>query len=95
MGGNISPAARAGEFARPTPGALKAENLMKPLLTMAAVLALAAPALAESRSVLVVVTHDKDGKAAVTVHSDDKQDRRDHPDRLRARPRYQGRSSHG
>jgi uncharacterized protein (TIGR03067 family) len=48
---------------------------MKPLLTLAAVLAVAGPALAESRSVLVVVTH-KAGKASVTIHSDDKVDRR-------------------
>jgi hypothetical protein len=49
---------------------------MQRLLAVSAVLALAAPALAESRSVLVVTTHDKDGKAKVTVHSDDRQDRR-------------------
>ncbi|HJZ58528.1 MAG TPA: hypothetical protein VKE74_26540 [Gemmataceae bacterium] len=50
---------------------------MKPSLALAAVLALVAPALAESRSVLLVVAHDTDGKAMVTIHSDDKQDRRD------------------
>lgn len=49
---------------------------MKPLLTLVALLAPAAPCLAESRAVLVVVTQDKDGKAAVTVYSDDKPDRR-------------------
>ena len=49
---------------------------MKPVLTLAVVLILTAPALAESQSVLVVVTHDKDGKATLTVHSDDKHDRR-------------------
>ena len=50
---------------------------MKPLLALAAVLVVASPTLAESRSVLLVVTHDKDGKAQVTVHSDNKQDHRD------------------
>jgi hypothetical protein len=50
---------------------------MKPALALVAVLTLTAPALAESRSVLVVVTHDKDGKAIITVHSDDKVDRRE------------------
>jgi hypothetical protein len=49
---------------------------MKPLLAVSAVFALAAPALAESRSVLVVLTHDTDGRAKVTVHSDDKRDGR-------------------
>jgi uncharacterized protein (TIGR03067 family) len=50
---------------------------VKALLSLTVVLAISAPALAESRSVLLVVTHDKDGKAAVTVHSDDTQDRRE------------------
>ncbi|HJZ53760.1 MAG TPA: hypothetical protein VKE74_02320 [Gemmataceae bacterium] len=50
---------------------------MKPSLALAAVLTLAASALAESRSVLVVVAHDTDGKAKVTIYSDDKQDSRD------------------
>jgi hypothetical protein len=50
---------------------------MKPVLAFVAVLALSGPALAESRSVLVVVTHDKDGKAKTAVYSDDKQDRRE------------------
>jgi hypothetical protein len=50
---------------------------MKTVLTLAAALALAAPALAETRSVLVVVKHDTQGKAAVTVYSDEKQDRRE------------------
>jgi hypothetical protein len=49
---------------------------MKPLLAVSAALALAAPALAESRSVLVVAARDKDGTVKVTVHSDDEQDRR-------------------
>jgi hypothetical protein len=49
---------------------------MKTMFALAAVLALAAPAVAENRSVLVVVTHDKDGTAAVAVHSDDAADRR-------------------
>jgi hypothetical protein len=49
---------------------------MKPLLAVFAALALAAPALAESRSVLVVTTHDKDGPVKVRVHSDDERDRR-------------------
>lgn len=49
---------------------------MKPLLTLTVVLALSAPARAESRSVLLVVTHDKAGKATVAVHSDDTADRR-------------------
>lgn len=42
-----------------------------------ALLASAPQVRAESRSVLLVVTHDKDGKATVAVHSDDKQDRRE------------------
>lgn len=50
---------------------------MKTALTLAAVFALSAPALAESRSVLIVVSHGKDGKSTVTVHSDDKGDRRE------------------
>jgi hypothetical protein len=49
---------------------------MKPLLVVSAVFALAAPALAEGRSVLVVTTHDTDGPVKVTVHSDDERDRR-------------------
>jgi hypothetical protein len=44
---------------------------------LAAALGLTAPALAESRSVLLVATHDKDGKVTVTIHSDDRPDRRD------------------
>ncbi len=50
---------------------------MKPALALLAVLVWTAPGLAESRPVLVVVTHDKDGKAQVAIHSDDKQDRRE------------------
>lgn len=50
---------------------------MKPALALLAVLVWTAPGFAESRSVLVVVTHDKDGKAQVAIHSDDKQDRRE------------------
>src|SRR5262245_8211965 len=50
---------------------------MRTVLTLTALLAFSTPALAESRSVLLVITHDKDGKAQVAVHSDDKQDRRD------------------
>src|SRR3954468_15675010 len=38
---------------------------MKPAVALFAVLVWAAPSFAESRSVLVVVTHDKDGKARV------------------------------
>jgi hypothetical protein len=49
---------------------------LKALLSLAAVLAVSAPALAESRSVLIVVTHDKDGMATVSVYSDDARDRR-------------------
>jgi hypothetical protein len=50
---------------------------MKPALALFAVLLWSAPGFAESRSVLVVVTHDKDGKATATIHSDDKADRRE------------------
>lgn len=50
---------------------------MKPVLALLAVVVWTAPGLAESRSVLVVVTHDTDGTAQVAVHSDDKQDRRE------------------
>jgi hypothetical protein len=50
---------------------------MKSVLTLAALVALAVPVLAESRSVLVVVTHDKAGKATVAIHSDDQADRRE------------------
>ena len=50
---------------------------MKPALALFAVLLWSAPGLAESRSVLVVVTHDKDGQAQVAIHSDDKADRRE------------------
>ena len=49
---------------------------MRRLLAVSAALALAVPALGESRSVLVVTTHDKDGSVRVTVHSDDERDRR-------------------
>lgn len=49
---------------------------MKRIIALAALLVLTPQARAESRSVLVVVTHDKDGKAKVTVYSDDEQDRR-------------------
>src|SRR5947209_5807848 len=49
---------------------------MKPVLALLAVVVWTAPGFAESRSVLVVVTHDKDGKAQVAIHSDDKQDGR-------------------
>jgi hypothetical protein len=52
------------------------ERLMKSLLVVSAILAMADPVLAESRSVLAVITHDKGGMAKVTVHSDDKRDRR-------------------
>jgi hypothetical protein len=50
---------------------------MKLLLTIATVLLLASPALAESRSILVVVTHDMAGKAKAAVYSDEKAERRD------------------
>lgn len=49
---------------------------MKFALSLAVVLACSAPALAESRSVLIVVTHDRDAKATVSVYSDDTEDRR-------------------
>jgi hypothetical protein len=52
------------------------ERRMKPLLVVSAVLALAAPALAEGRSVLVVLAHDRDGQVTAAVHSDDKKDAR-------------------
>ena len=49
---------------------------MRRLLAVSAALALAAPALAEGRSVLVVLTHDQDGTVTAAVHSDDERDRR-------------------
>ena len=49
---------------------------MKSVLAFVAVLPLSAPASAESRSVLVVVTHDKDGKATAAVYSDEQRERR-------------------
>lgn len=50
---------------------------MKPSLTLVAAPCSAGAAFAESRSVLVVVTHGKDGKVTVAIHSDDKEDRRE------------------
>jgi len=50
---------------------------MKPSLILVAALCFAGTAFAESRSVLVIVTHDKAGTTTVAIHSDDKQDRRD------------------
>ena len=49
---------------------------MKSWLAIATVLLTISPLFAESRSVLVVVTHGKDGRAKAAVYSDDKQDRR-------------------
>jgi hypothetical protein len=45
---------------------------MKLFPTFVAVLLLTAPAFAERRSVLLVVTLDKEGNAKVAIHSDDK-----------------------
>lgn len=50
---------------------------MKPAMALFVVLLWTTPGLAESRPVLVVVTHDKDAKAQLTIHSDDKPDRRE------------------
>src|SRR5262245_37854912 len=53
---------------------------MKLLVSLAASAAFsfcAPQARAESRSVLIVIAHDKDRKAKVTIYSDDKQDRRE------------------
>lgn len=50
---------------------------MRPALALLLVLVWSATGFAESRSVLVVVIHDQEGKAQVAIHSDDKQDRRE------------------
>ena len=48
---------------------------MKTLLSLVVGLMLAGPVLAEYRVVLIRVSHTKEGKALVTIRSDDKQDR--------------------
>jgi hypothetical protein len=53
------------------------EQPVKPLLALAAALALTVPAFAESRSVLLVATHDKDGEVRFAIHSDDRPDGRE------------------
>ena len=50
-------------------------NAVKAVLVALALLVLAAPGRAEYRTVLVQVKQEN-GKAAVTIHSDDKKDRR-------------------
>src|SRR5688500_3598819 len=50
---------------------------MRLALTLFAVLLWSAPGFAESRSVLLVVTHDKGGQPQGMIHSDDKADRRE------------------
>jgi hypothetical protein len=52
-------------------------KLLTPLAIGFALIVTAFQARAESRSVLVVVSHDKDGNAKVSIHSDDKMDRRE------------------